>query len=712
MEDLAVPVGPMSVRLESLHADSSSNYMSFLHQSQKAAHRGRSDKDSIHSVSSVRSVMSGMSSFWSSIGLGGSSSKSEKAKAAAEADLKYVYSAFTKIPCLRLSPDHRARLIRGYEEFPFDTAVPLYAFKNVSALEVVDVDFRQFFGWDRLAEQLVWLTVKRSHLEDVGDLLTGVVLDDADKRRRRSTKNNTSPTMAWVVPERGDIQRSNSDPGSPVDSKFGPSSPQSSSPGKDADITPNSPIGRPLSGSISPGRPLSRPSTSYRHMRTNSRKIQRSGSGSSNGSEYSTVFSNGSSNVLAVSVLPASKWRFLKYLSLADNSLTAISAESLLPVTGTLRSLDLSSNLFAEVPDSLACLTALRSLDLSNCMIESLHCLTRNPLPAVTVLKLRSNRLKSLAGVERLLSLERLDLADNQLSDPEEIARLTSLPNLREVWVKHNPFTRTHANYRLTIFNLFRKTPGYLEDIIIDNSGPGYSERKFLVERAPEPERPPVMRKVSVDAITPIIVQPTMRPARPDASESERVVLEVQRTQSYNGQPDLARTTSTRKKKTSRRRIVDLSQDEIMVKNKPPSSYVLSSSTDQASPPSLASAEPRSKDPVQPALQRAESKRSTRSGRSGTVRAESNSPTKPTHTLSLNETHVGIQWNLSEDEYRRKIEALKNEMGSNWLSVLGEQTWDSSRDHSSQTSPVIAPVIPPMIRTNSQAIVSGGRTIG
>ena len=98
VEELAIPIGPMSVRIENIHSEASpSNYVSFLNQTQRP--KGRSDRDSIHSVSSVRSVMSSMSSFWSTFGLGsGNSSKSEKAKAAAEADLKYLYSAFTKIP--------------------------------------------------------------------------------------------------------------------------------------------------------------------------------------------------------------------------------------------------------------------------------------------------------------------------------------------------------------------------------------------------------------------------------------------------------------------------------------------------------------------------------------------------------------------------------------------------------------------------------------
>lgn len=189
-EELSVPVGPLNIRLENINNETSSAYVSFLSKPQRprgsAPGGGGGDRDSIHSVSSVRSVMSTMNSFWSSFGLASftsrdSVSKSEKAKAALEADLKYLYSSFTKIPCLRLAPDHRARLISGYEEFPFDTAVPLHSFKNLSALEIIDVDFRSFFGWDRLAEQLRSLTLKRAQLEDIGDLLTGIVLDNKRK---------------------------------------------------------------------------------------------------------------------------------------------------------------------------------------------------------------------------------------------------------------------------------------------------------------------------------------------------------------------------------------------------------------------------------------------------------------------------------------------------------------------------------------------------
>ncbi|KAK4695895.1 hypothetical protein P7C71_g1930, partial [Lecanoromycetidae sp. Uapishka_2] len=230
-EDLGIPIGPMNVRLENIHTEASpANYVSFLGQSQGA--RSRSDRDSIHSVSSVRSVMSGL---WPGFGLGSSSSagRTEKAKVQLLTDLKYLYSAFTKIPCLRLSPDRKARLIGGYEEFPFDTAVPLLAFKNVSALEVCDVDFRQFYGWDRMAEQLRSLTVKRSNLDDPTDLFVNIVLDDMEKRRRRSSKASNFPVLPWPASPSlrfNDTGKPIPTPGSPmIDHKLGQSaSPQSS----------------------------------------------------------------------------------------------------------------------------------------------------------------------------------------------------------------------------------------------------------------------------------------------------------------------------------------------------------------------------------------------------------------------------------------------------------------------------------------------------
>lgn len=702
----------MSVRLENIHTEASPAYVSFLSRPQ----RSRTDRDSIHSVSSVRSVMSGMSSIWSTFGLGKeSASKSEKAKAAIEADLKYLYSSFTKIPCLRLAPDHRARLISGYEEFPFDTAVPLHSFKNLSALEIIDIDFRSFFGWDRVCEQLRTLTVKRANLDDPADLLTGIVLDDIDKRRRRSSKSQPSPVLGWSAsatpqPVQGsEFSHSASAPGSPITPNlFGTSSPQGSPRARgcsDGLRTHN------RTGSISPTRPSSSKQVStYRHARGSSTKIRRKGSGSSNSSDNSMGQRNGSTQSLLVSgFLPPSKWRFLRHLCLADNSLTTINAGSLAPVANTLHSLDLSSNLFAEVPDSLASLVSLRALNLSNCMIDSLHSLSRNPLPAITALNLRGNRLRSIAGIERLLSLERLDLRDNRLTDPTEIARLTGIPYIREIWVSGNPFTKTHSNYRVTIFNLFRRTPGYSEDVIINSTGPGYSERKQLVSRAAEPESAPVVRPLDPDNVVTIDKSAHTVLAPPELIYPE--IDPEKRTAPVTAQNQYA-VGSSRRKKGPRRKIVDLSREESSTIKKvvddeeagSMAKKLVDSFTDADFPGDMSP-----KSDCEPLTQ--------------TTTIESIATQKPPQLDKAD--HVlpsikGLDWNVGGDVYRQRLEALKNEVGSGWLSVLGDEVWDPKHNKDIGVAhvgpnfdPVSATLRPsPVTRTSSQVMATGGRTLG
>ncbi|TVY87308.1 putative leucine-rich repeat-containing protein [Lachnellula willkommii] len=740
-EDLGIAVGPMNVRLENLHADTTAaNYVSFLGQSQRPKGRG-SDSGSIHSVSSVRSVMSGMSSLWSNFGLGSgaSAAKTEKQKAAIEADLKYLYSAFTKIPCLRLTPDRRARLIEGYEEFPFDSAVPLYAFKNISALEISDIDFRQFFGWDRLAEQLRSLTVKRAGIDDPADILINIVLDDTDKRRRRSSKAQMSPTTTWATsssPKRSptiphaELVKSNSAPGSPDQrTHIGEEddSRTASLTRAGSDGAKSSAKSRPRSNS--PARPTSsRTGSTYGHLR-GSHKVKRSGSGSSHSSASDGWHNprSSSSNLLSMGVLPSSKWRFLKHLSLADNGLTSISAEGLAPLANTLHSLDLSSNLFQQIPDCLASLTALRALNLSNCMINSLHSLTRNPLPAISALNLRSNRLISIAGIERLYPLERLDLRDNKMTDPTELARLTGIPDLREIWVSGNPFVKTHSNYRVTIFNLFRKTPGYTEDILIDTYGPGYSERRQLVDRVAEKANVPVVKPIpdygisSVDVNKPIIdYPPTPVPA----------VLRKERPHPAPATSEVYSNSSGRRRRTPKRRIVDLSTSETSPsKQAPLVPFSMEEAADNS--PGFAAAYNMSPDPsprTVPLYVQSEPQQPQVQGQIPRIdsTAVPRLPPIRTQTVPYESPLIKTQpskdsqdWKISGEIYRQKLEALRNEVGNGWLSVLSEEGWEAQKNAQAQgftaadfnpTSPMRpSPTIP---RASSQQTIHSGRTLG
>lgn len=674
-------MGPMNVRLENIHAEASpANYVSFLGQSQRS--QGRSDRDSIHSVSSVRSVMSGMSHLWSGFGLGSSTSaaKTERAKAQLLIDLKYLYSAFTKIPCLRLSPDRKARLIGGYEEFPFDTAVPLLAFKNISALEICDVDFRQFYGWDKLAEQLRSLTVKRSNVDDPTDLFVNIVLDDIEKRRRRSSKAQlpwpASPSLRFT-----DVGRANSTPSSPMtEDKLGQSPKKGLHLQQEPDILAPQ-RQRPGTKSASPSRP-----SIARQV-----KVKRSGSGSSSSSTHSL-------GPVPVGILPASKWRFLRHLSLADNSLTSMTSSSLAPLSNNLHSLDLSSNLLVEIPEALSILTSLRALNLSNCMIESLHSLRRNPLPAITALNLRANRLVSIAGVERLLCLERLDLRDNRLQDPTELARLTGIPDIHEIWVLRNPFVKTHGNYRVQIFNLFRNAPGYSEDIVIDASAPGYGERRQLKDRVTEPEG------------TPIVQEMPHEPASNLPAQTQPTKIFDDDTEGQLSQRPLPQTTQSefavgpsRRRKGPRRRIVDFASESPPI-NQQTQSEIPQDIADPTFPNVHTNAR-RSKPSILPSLQ---------------VRSDTLSPQpqpQPPEIIdsaglsppdlsdkgrSLVSEIQNLNLNVNGEAYRQKIESLKSEVGSNWLSVLSEEGWNQHH---------MKPEVP-TFRAPSQGILSGSRTLG
>ncbi|KAI0971071.1 hypothetical protein F4678DRAFT_91626 [Xylaria arbuscula] len=710
-EDLGINVGPMKVRLENLHdSTTSANYVSFLSPSQRTKSRG-SDAVSIRSVSSIRSVMSGMSALWNSFGIGSSiaAARNEKQKAALQADLKYLYSAFTKIPCLRLAPDWRAKLIRGYEEFPFDSAVPLYVFKNLQALEISGIDFRQFFGWDRLAEQIRSLTLKNAGVEDPADILIDIVLDDMDKRRRRSAKAQTTPTGAYA--------HASSPKRSPTDTELHRPGLASTVPGRRntvADLNIGS-VGNDSAESLSPhgsrrasvarieaeelgsphqpARPRShspkRPASSRHSTNTRSlHKIKRSGSGSSHSSLSDSWNNprNSASNLLAMGILPSSKWRFLKHLSLADNSLTVVPAASLTPLANTLNSLDLSTNLFTQIPDSLATLTALRALNLSHCMIDSLHSLLRNPLPAISALNLRCNRLSSIAGIEKLYPLERLDLRDNRLTDPMELARLTGIPEIREIWVEGNPFTRTHRDYRITIFNLFRQTPGFTDDVIIDASDPTSTERKYLVDRVAIPAAVPVVKPTVpelpvVDVSKPAIIydgprQPTvLRKERPARPTPKAVTSEIN-------------TSSTRRRRTPKRRIVDLATNERPSTLEPPQPVMADVSSSEADTiaADLQTNYRISQPPEKPELAAeviGEPASSTTLSPREVPRIDTNcvlTPPLPSTTLDSRHPWGDLEdWNVGGEIYRQKIEALRDKVGNGYLSVLDEENWDATR---------------------------------
>ena len=649
-DDLGVDTGPTNVRLENILADNptSSNYVSFLAQTQLPKIRSY-DTDSIHSVTSARSLMSSMSQIISNMNfVGNSASKQAKRAASMKEDVRYLYSAFTKVPCLKISLDHRLRPIAGFEEFPFDTAVPMTVFKNLTAFEIADIDFRSIYGWHFLADNLQSLTLKRASLDDISDLLTKIVLDDMDQRRRRSSKTIQSPGLPLATP--AGASKYFSFPGSisPTLSPPQVARPRSSEGPKTRNDDDKQ--YRKMSRSISPKKtPLGRKASLYSRPQNKGRRS----SASSTSSVHGRSPRQSSSSLLLQISLPSHKWRFLKHLSVADNGLTAITAESLKPLCDTLQSLDLSSNEFTEIPDSLSSLVALRALNMSNCVIDSIRALGRSPLPAITVLNLRSNRLNSLAGIEKLKSLQRLDVRDNRLADPTEAARLTGMPDFYELYIRKNPLTKTHAKHRSIIFNVFRATPGYTSDIYLDGNQPDRGERRMLVERAPEPA-PSSTHELTIDQVH-----------ETDQNATERCEQRQEGSRNTDSSNVQGEATSQKRKKGPKRRVVEAADHPIT----PPISSSLQSKTNTAFMTAFENQKPESGQTHEKATKASPTPLERTTSKASSIRPMLQDP--PTHRRSQDtERKSGVEdtprpalsRNISQSNeiYRRRIEALKN----------------------------------------------------
>jgi hypothetical protein len=357
-------------------------------------------------------------------------------------------------------------------------------------------------------------------------------------------------------------------------------------------------------------------------------------------------------------------------------------------------------------------------------MIDGLHSLGRNPLPAITTLNLRSNRLTSLAGVERLLSLERVDFRDNRLTDPTEVARLTGVPDITDIYVNRNPFCKTHTAYRITIFNLFRKTPGYTEDIVIDSTGPSNAEKKQLVDRVPEKHGVPIVKPPPEDDVQPPRHVPPKVVKAIDTPSDVPGVLQrtgsLQRTKSGRSAHG-----SQKKKKGPKRRIVELSQNESLQSSSQSSLTGLAyEDTAIGQAPKIAKAAsntlvtdtPRLTEPSKGQVSGDPSKKTASDER--TVADETHTshqqlPPIDTTNPTKSPEAESAEFDVSEDMYKKKIEALRQDFGNTWLSALGDENWDNTSVTSfpsdrGYSSPTIRPTLP---RTPSQSIVSG-RTLG
>jgi len=408
LEALGIDVGTLDVQI-----NSPSRPMSYINLFPDP---DKSDTISLASLRSSLSAVSGLSlgaRWWG-----------RPEPPTVDAELKYIYSSFTKLPALLVKAPGNKSIAELANEAPNRNALPLDAFKNLLSLECVDIDPRILLGWDRLAESLRSLKIKKSGLEDVSDIFIGAVVDDQARRegsrsrkRRRRIPRGTRQETSYVSTRLPDIVVEEMD-----------------EEGAAADEEARDPHAGDGSSSPPPSVDLS-----------------------------------------------SSKWAFLRHLSLSDNALTFFPAD-VLPYLTSLTHLDLSSNLLVSVPSGLGGLYNLVSLNLSDNMIDSVLGIYTN-LGQVLYLNIAHNRLESICGLERLAALERVDLRNNFIEETAEIGRLSILPNISAVWVEGNPLVELEEGYRVTCFDYFWKER---KNILLDGSPPGFYEKRNLTVAPPE----------------------------------------------------------------------------------------------------------------------------------------------------------------------------------------------------------------------------------
>ncbi|KAF7730270.1 hypothetical protein EC973_002513 [Apophysomyces ossiformis] len=336
------------------------------------------------------------------------------------------------------------------------------------------------------------------------------------------------------------------------------------------------------------------------------------------------------------------RWKKLKMLSLVDNNLTTLDAEPLQHIRA-LTHLNLSSNLLIDVPAALASLYNLQSLNLSHNMISFITGIN-TVLGNIHELDLRGNRLTLLAGLDRLYALERVDLRDNRIEDGAEVGRLTSLPNIEDIWVEGNPFTILQPDYRVNLFTSFKACD---IDIQLDGTKPSFVERRRVNAAT-------VKDNYQAPAATVAAEQPQAGATWEEAKEANKMKAEAVSTP--------VKKIAKAKPKTTKR-VVKLGKVE--------------DEAEQVSEPSedgrhlhrLAELEKAVKTE---SLGRKSTKRRSRSSRS---------PTGSVKSLGRDRRRsASPAFDPTNDEFRRRIEAMRREAGTEWLRVLQEMNIEGPKE--------------------------------
>jgi len=126
-----------------------------------------------------------------------------------------------------------------------------------------------------------------------------------------------------------------------------------------------------------------------------------------------------------------------------------------------LITLDLSHNELIHSATALAGLVTLPKLSLLNLSYNNLLNMNNANmmLGNIKIMSLSGNRLTNVSGLDRMYSLERLDLDMNRISRICDMASLSNLPQLMQLAVKGNPIEQEDpARLRIILLNIFRES--------------------------------------------------------------------------------------------------------------------------------------------------------------------------------------------------------------------------------------------------------------
>ncbi len=198
LEALGIHAGPLDVQVEPPSRPTS--YANF--------YAGQTDPETLSLVSfrSSLSIVSNLSlptSWWS-----------RQEPLTIDAELKFIYSSFTKLPALSISAPGKKVIAELVGESLDRNAIPFDVFKNLQRLECENIDPRILLGWDLLSISLRSVKIRKSGLQDISQLFIGAVLDDRSRRQGTSSQQRQRDTSLQPAP---------SSPGEPPTSRQLPS---------------------------------------------------------------------------------------------------------------------------------------------------------------------------------------------------------------------------------------------------------------------------------------------------------------------------------------------------------------------------------------------------------------------------------------------------------------------------------------------------------